>query len=371
MDRPGLISVRLSDKEEIELDMTDSGSLPTDGASLIQMGEVGVLIDKYKELLKVDTFIDATLAFSSEDGRVHPEFKAPGTLTGRLAGGGDLKGHKLNIQQLPKVRGYLETWVSDPGKIIIQADFSALENVVLAELSRDKALFDLYGPGRPNQDIYLYTGAGIAAIQKNILKSGYDPQNPTDEAIAKAKKEAKKERGISKVLVLSSGYGAGPHKIWKTLKAQKVDVSLQEVKQMHQDYWNLYKGIKDFEADVEREWYQNKGWVLNGLGRPIGIFHQKKKDLVNRVIQSTGHDCLMIVIVFLKEELDKEGIEWMPWIIDLHDELMFQVNLKDKEKAMACVDRAVKRLNLFLGGEIPLKMEPGAFTNLADIKVES
>lgn len=366
----GAIQVTLNTGEQIDLDMTDSGGLPTDGNALIQMGGVGLLIDKYKELLKLLNFVDNTLSYSEVDGRVHPEFKVPGTLTGRLAGGGD--GHsdkRLSIHQLPKVREYLQYWVADPGTAWVQADFTALEQVVLAELSKDKSLWEIYGPDAKAQDIYLFTGAQLPVIGKPILKSGYDPFNPTKEGIAAAKKEAKKERGIAKVIVLSSSYGAGPHKIYKTLRAQKIDITLDEVRGIHKNYWDLYKGVKDFERDLEREWNSNKGWFLNGLGLPIGVYYKKKKDMVNRCIQSTGHSCLVITICLLKEELDKEGIKWQPIIADLHDEFIIQCAAIDKDKVQSIVmNRVIPKLNSILGGEIPLKMEPSITDNLADIK---
>ena len=52
-----------------------------------------------------------------------------------------------NCQQLPKSRGYLECWRPKPGKVWIDLDFTALEQVVMAELTRDDSLFKLYGPG--------------------------------------------------------------------------------------------------------------------------------------------------------------------------------------------------------------------------------
>lgn len=344
---------------------TESGQPATDEKALKGFGEPGALLIKQNELFKERGYVDAVLSHSP-DGVLHPSFRVPGTLTGRLSGTGG-----VNVQQMPKSREFLECWRARPGMKWVQMDFTALEQVVLAELSRDPALWRLYGPGAPKNDVYLFTGAQLPVIGKAIREAGYDPLLPTPEGIQAAKKQAKKERGISKVITLASSYGAGPKKIKQTLNLEGIPISLEECEKIHKGYWDLYRGVKEWEKELLRQYRNNGGWVLNGLGRPIGIDSFLEKDIVNRVVQSTGHDILVLWLLKYSELLEKEGIPFTHIIADLHDESILEVPEEFAERALEVVQvEAIDWLNGQLCGKIPLKGEGKIADSLADIKIE-
>jgi hypothetical protein len=159
-----------------------------------------------------------------------------------------------------------------------------LEQVVLAELSKDPSLWKLYGPGALAQDVYLFNGAQLPVIGPAIRATGYDPKNPTPEGIAAAKKQCKTERNISKTVTLASSYGAGAAKIASTLRTQGIDILDAEAEQIHAAYWELYAGVKKYQRFLLNEYRDRRGWVLNGIGRPIGIAQDYTKDIVNRCL---------------------------------------------------------------------------------------
>lgn len=93
--------------------------------------------------------------------------------------------------------------------------------------------------------------------------------------------------------------------------------------------------------------------------------------IVSNCIQSTAHAILVLTVCFLKEEFDAAGIWYVPIIADLHDESINQIKAVDKDKARAIIqEKVMPRLNKFLGGNIPLKIEVTITDNLADIKCE-
>jgi hypothetical protein len=247
----------------------------------------------------------------------------------------------------------------------------ALENVVLTELSRDPSLMKLYGPGQPPNDGHLFTGAYLPVLGPIIREAGYDPDHPTSEGIRRAKKKAKKERGIAKTINYASVYKAGPPKLHQTLTLEGIDVSLEEVEQMHRAYWNLYAGVKTYEKELMRQWRLNRGWLLNGIGRPIGVAEDYKKDLVNRVIQSTGHDIHVMWVsilrdLFKKHEIDVRGIVW-----DWHDQSIVEVAEEDAELVVDIMEnQSYSILNEQLGGIIPLAGDANICRNLAEAKCE-
>lgn len=344
---------------------TDSGQPAADGKALTSFGKPGALLIEQNEAVKEQGYVSAVLEHSPT-GILHPAVKVPGTLTGRLSGAGG-----LNIQQMPKSKPFLECWVSRPGKVWVQVDFTALEQVVLAELSRDPALWKLYGPAARPNDVYLFTGANLPVIGKTIRAAGYDPDRPTSEGIAAAKKIAKKERGIAKIITLASSYGAGAGKIQQTLQLEGIPISLNDCRTIHQGYWQLYAGVKEYEKELLRQLNNNNGWVLNGIGRPLGIAFDLEKDIVNRVVQSTGHDILVQWLIIYSRILGERGIPYTPVIADLHDESIIEVDESYAEQALTIMSvDAMDELNDWLGGKIKLKGAGTIARSLADIKIE-
>jgi DNA polymerase I-like protein with 3'-5' exonuclease and polymerase domains len=353
------------------IEFTKKGLPKIDTDSLKAFGPGGEALETFhlthKELSFVVDFIERTQLRPT----IHPGFRTPGTVTGRLSG------VEPNIQQVPKSRRFLQCLRARPGHVWIDADVTSLEPVVCTELSGDEQLMRVFGPDSPpGSDIYLHTGAGLPQFRDQIVAAGYDPDNLTPEGAAAAKKLCKAIRGICKVLYLSSSYGAGPKKICKTLKMQGVPIELDEVQEMHTQYWEYYQGIKRWEKELKQEHRQNKGWVMNGIGRPIGV-HQdsdrakdKRKDIVNRVVQSTGHDLLVQYLRILSEGLDATGIKWYPIIWDFHDECIVEVPEAEAEMAMETFREAQDILNKELGGTIPLKINPVVVRTLADAKLE-
>lgn len=354
------------------LEFTKKGLPKCDTDTMRAFGPGGEALEQFHLLHKELSFVTSYLELTQFRTTVHPGFRVPGTLTGRLSG------VEPNIQQVPKSRRFLQCLRARPGHVWIDADFTALEPVVLTELSGDPRLLEVFGSEAiPGADIYLHTGLGFDDYRQRIIDAGYDPENPSAEGAARAKKILKRERSdVMKPFYLSSIYGAGAGKKYKTLRKNGVQIEFETVREMNDGFWEYYAGIKQYERRLREEHRQNKGWVFNGIGRPIGV-HQdadskfdKRKDIVNRVVQSTGHDILVQYVRVLSTLLDEAGLNWKPVIIDFHDECIIEVPEGESERTVNVFREAQDRLNKQLGGSIPLKINPVVVRTLADAKLE-
>lgn len=178
---------------------TKSDKPATDKKALPGFGETGLLLSKLDKQTKLLSFIDSLRNQLDVEQVAHPRFNTPGTFTGRLGGSGG-----FNWQNLPKSGGFMKAVCARQGMAWVSLDFASLENYILAELSQDKSLLQLYGPNSPEfQDAYLFNASQLPIIGPKILATGYNPHNPTEESINRAKKEAKKERDIGKTITLS------------------------------------------------------------------------------------------------------------------------------------------------------------------------
>jgi len=346
-------------------EVTDSGEPAVDGNALQGMGDVGKALDGISEVAKELTYVSKALEVSERDGCIHPQFRVPGTLTGRMSGAGG-----WNAQQQPKTKGYLECIVPREGFIFVDIDFAALEPHCLAEASRDETLLNLYRPGAAPNDVYIAVAAGIPKLGGPFLALGYDPKAPTKDAISRCKKELKGLRNVAKLLHLSASYGAGPKKIHQSLVRQGMQFSFEEVQELHRGYWELFAGVKRYERFLLDQWEATDGWFLNPMGRPIGVYADKTKDAVNRAIQSAGHDVTVQYIWHLVREIDTRGIECYPFIVDFHDETLWEVRIGQEQVMVEAMRAAMQKLNDSLNGYIRLSGEPDIGETFAKFKVE-
>lgn len=344
---------------------TENGEPSIDKKVVGLLGEPGRLLREYGIVDKERQYMQACYDVQHE-GTLHPAFRVPGTLTGRLSGAGG-----LNIQQQPKAREYLECFRARKGFKWVQCDVTSLEKVVLAERSRDEALLNLYGPdARPGQDIYLHDAASLPGFREPLIEAGYCPRTSSAEFTAEIKRKFKGLRKKVKPASLGFGYGLGPKKYRADMLALGYEMTEDEARAVHRAYWTLYSGTKEWERELQRQHRKNRGWILNGIGRPLGIHEDYTHDIVNRDTQSTGHDLLIIWLTIVIERLDAEGIEWYPIILDFHDETIIEVREEQATRAARLMDESFLVLNELMGNTIPLTGDGEVCNNLADIKVE-
>ncbi len=344
---------------------TETGRASVDRKVLPSLGEPGRLLAHYNLLVKRKGYVEAVMEKSGRDGCIHPQFNSVGTVTGRLSGSGG-----LNMQQLPKDAALLYALAARPGYKLVQADAEALEPTILTEFSQDKTLLSLYGPGAKPNDAYLYLAAKIPALGREIRKY-YDPDNPTPEGIAAAKKACKRDRSIAKTCKLAYDYGAGAPKMHETLVLGGVDIALNEVRAIRREMDKLFAGIKRFEAQLTEMWHTNGGWIPSALGTPICVAEQYLKDIVNRFCQKSGHEILQLWIYHTAAVLDEQPwIDWHPWLIDQHDEMFIEVLECNAQAAAEAIAEGLERTNAELGMGIPIKGPASIVSNMAEVKVE-
>jgi DNA polymerase-1 len=314
-------------------------------------------------LTKELSYVDKYLELTEKRPYLHPSFRMPGTITGRLSS------KDPNMQQIPKTKDMMKLFVADPGTVWVDLDFSALEPMVTTEFSQDPNMLAIYGNGRPGNDIYLYVGANIPGeMGKKIRATGYDPLNPTKEGLARAKKECKHERSICKVISLACGYGSGVKKVNQILEDDDIFLPWEQVETIHSTYWKVFAGVKQFSRDLQNQLRKNGGFILNGLGRPMAVSSDYEQDCLNRFVQSTGHDILVKYACILERLLSREGIPWKPVIMDFHDSACVSVPEQYGERVAALFLEGVDVLNREIGGSILLRGVPTVGYNLAATK---
>lgn len=259
----------------------------------------------------------------------------------------------------------------------------ALEPHVLAHFSQDPGMLKLYGPDAKPNDVYLFVGAQTEKWGPAI-REHYDPFNPTPAGITAAKRHCHKERKAVKPVYLGWSYGLGPH----TMEAQ-TGLPLDECKTILHNIDSMFPGTVLFAEALREMWRSNGGWakvewlevdgrrkpkvidgrpgyILNGRNRPLAVAPEKVKDLVNRFVQSTGHDVMLQLLVYIERMRRDELPEMRPYHVDLHDATIWAVPEEEVAHAQDIYTRAYKQLNETLDWTVKISGDIEVGDTLAD-----
>lgn len=342
---------------------TEKGEAGVGIKALKHMGDAAKILIERMWSVKELSFITKYLELTEHRPTIHPSFRTPGPITGRLSS------KEPNMQQIPKTKAMMQLFLASPGTVFVDLDFSALEPVVATEFSQDQNMLAIYGNGRPANDIYLFVGANIPGeIGRKIKNTGYDPYDPHPDALKRAKKECKHERGICKTVTLACQYGAGVNKVMQTLENDDIFLDYQQVADIHATYWDVFRDVKKFSRELYHQWRSNRGYIINGIGRPMAVPENMTQDLLNRFVQSTGHDILVKYVYLLTGLLDQSGIPWRPTIIDFHDATTVEVPEDRAGITVELFNEALALLNEQLGGTITLRGTAVVGKTLAEVK---
>lgn len=342
---------------------TKAGCPAVDKNACIGFGEVGKLLRDYAKEAKMLTFI-SSLKQRMVNGVLHPRFKVAGALTTRLGGDGG-----FNIQNPIKDINFLECFIPSDGWVFVDSDFSSQENVMMALASQDKNLLFLYGPEAKQNCGYLFFGA-FTPLGEHFRKHGYDPYNPTKEAIDACKKHEKKRRGIAKIASLAISYSCGQAKLFQTFSINKVEITREESDAIHCSFWETFSGLKAFNDHLQEQINRTKGWVISPVGLPVCFCDDSKRRAVNKVIQLSSHVLTQMSIYLLEKVMRDRGIPWMPVVIDWHDEFMISVQEKHLPEWTSIVKEIEDKLQEMIQSPVRFRLSPDYGYTFAALKIE-
>jgi len=213
-------------------------------------------------------------------GRIHPNLKIAGTDTGRFACG------EPNILNLPRggdddidVRS---AFVAPGGFVFVNADYSAMEQRIAADLSEDPALLSLFRAGGDNHSVtaalmfHLKRG-DVAAPQPTtltfqnapvegyVIPAGWDAQTTVRFVIESglmdviSKRYKKTTRQTAKVVAFLYFYGGTPVGL-----ARKLHCDLREAEQFFRDFRAAYPTLSRWFAECGRAPFEHAAKRADG-----------------------------------------------------------------------------------------------------------
>jgi len=287
---------------------TKTGLLTTRAEALEQMRgahPIVPLILEYRELAKLkSTYADALVDHVADDGRIHTAYSQTGTATGRLASSGP------NMQNIPQrgvhAQAMREVFVADPGFKFAAFDFSQIELRIIASLSGDKKMIDIFNSGG---DVHRATAAVVNHIS---LEKG------TPEM-----------RNAAKALNFGILYGMGYRSF-----AETAGVDSKTAKLFIEEYFKDFSGIADF-IQKTKENARRRGFADTLLGRRRRLLDIKSTNAFlrssaermaqNMPIQGLQADIIKIAMIMIDREILKDKENGARMLLQIHDELVFEI----------------------------------------------
>ena len=272
------------------------------------------MILEYRTLTKLSsTYVDGLLKLVQSDGKVRSIFKQTETRTGRISS------TEPNLQNIPVRkeigRNMRKFFVADGGNILLDADYSQIELRVLASVCGDENMQNAFLSG---EDIHTSTAAKVFDMPEEFV---------TPEM-----------RRAAKAVNFGIIYGIGAFSL-----AQDIGVSVAEAKKYINDYLNHYPKVKEFMDKTVEDGIKN-GYVETVFGRrryipELSASNKKlqsfgKRAAMNAPIQGAAADIIKIAMVKVYQRLKAEKIN-AKLILQVHDELIIESSIEDKEKAKA------------------------------------
>lgn len=270
------------------------------------------LILQYRGLKKLlGTYVDALPQLvNPKTGKIHTSFNQTVTATGRLSSSNP------NLQNIPvrdedgkEVR---KAFIPEPGCKFFSADYSQIELRIMAHLSQDENMIEDFKLGH---DIHAATAAKVF-------------HKPIDQV-------TKAERSKAKTANFGIIYGISAFGL-----AQRMGVSRTEAKELIENYFKTYSGIKNY-MDKSIENARAKGYIETILKRkrylPDINSHNAtvrgfaERNAINAPIQGSAADIIKIAMIAIYRRFRQENIK-STMILQVHDELNFNVVPGEEEK---------------------------------------
>jgi len=288
---------------------------------LAPLDPVPELILRQRMLAKLkNTYVDTLADLAEASGRVHTTYLQTGAATGRLSS------KDPNLQNIPirdeEGRRIRASFTAAPGKVLISADYSQIELVVMAHLSGDTNLIQAF---RDGVDIHRRTAAFIFGIdEKEVM-----PEH----------------RRVAKTINFGVIYGMSAFRLAKDL-----GIPNSRAQSFIEAYFSTYSGVAEFIQKTIRE-TETTGYATTMFGRRRKIAaitsrnrteqQAAQRVAVNTPIQGSAADIVKRAMLAVDRTL-KARMPEVAMLLQVHDELVFEAPEDKADAAMELIRREME-----------------------------
>lgn len=290
---------------------------------------------EYRQLNKLkSTYIDGLLELMDPTtGRVYTSFNQTITSSGRLSSSNP------NLQNIP-VRTELgrqirRAFIADPSYVLLTADYSQFELRILSGITHEPRLVEAFNK---DEDIHMITASSLFGVPvEEVTKD----QRRLAKTVVYAVLYGQSAFGLSQITGMSNAESAEfikrYHETFPNIKLY-VDSTLQQART--QGYVNTLYGRKRFFPDMHALSYTERQAL--------------EREAINMPIQGSNADLIKRAMLQLQHAL-KENRMKTRMILQVHDELVFEVPVEELEHAKMLIKTTMEQVDQRL--QVPIKVE--------------
>jgi DNA polymerase-1 len=346
INSPKQLAVVLFEKLGLKPGRKTKTGYSTDEDTLTQLAtqhDLPAQILSYRSLSKLkSTYVDALPQL------IHPDTKRLHTsLNQTVAATGRLSSTDPNLQNIPVKGDYglriREAFIVPKGHELLCADYSQIEPRILAHLSQDPRLLAVFAKG---EDIHMATAMEIFGLPSSQI--------------------TRDMRRVAKTVVFGIVYGISPFGL-----SQNIGVSQAESKKYIDTFFEKFAAVRAL-MDRNIAEGKEKGYTTTILGRRRPIPELQSGDpaqrgfgermAVNSPIQGSAADLIKVAMINVHKVLHAD-LPHVKMILQVHDELIFEVPDHDLEEAKRLVKHEMEAVGKQLGLTVPLKVDLGVGRN--------
>ena len=301
-------------------------------------------IEQYREMYKLrSTYIEGLESAIDEDGRIRSTFRQSIASTGRLSS------TEPNLQNLPirteEGRKIRKAFKAGPGKILIDADYSQIELRILASLSEDENMIDAFING---VDIHTKTASEV-----------FD--RPLEEV-------TKVERYNAKAVNFGIIYGISDYGL-----SQNLNIPRPLAKDYIEGFFEGYPNVKKYMDSIIKKaredgftetLFNRRRYIPEITSKNFNVRSFGERVALNTPIQGTAADIIKIAMIKTDENLKKAGLD-AQIILQIHDEIILESSIEDKEKAIEILRQSMESAASL---KVPLLVEIGTGESMYESK---
>jgi len=299
---------------------------------------------EYRKYAKLySTYAFGLKKYITENERIHTVFNQCVTETGRLSSSDpNLQNISIRNEEASFIRA---AFIPDDGCVLVGADYSQVELRILAHLANETPMIEAFK-------------AGIDAHTKTAMDIfGVDAKDVTPLM-----------RRQAKAINFGIDYGMSPFGLSESLK-----ISVGEATSFINAYFMKYPNIKNY-MNQQIELCSQRGYITTILNRRREIPEIKssnhnlkefgKRAAMNAPVQGSAADLIKVAMIKVYDELKERGLK-SKLILQIHDELILNVPVDEKDIVMELVERQMENAMTL---SVPLEAESTSGTNWLEVK---
>jgi len=305
---------------------TKTGQWSTGARELEELAEQGHQLPRkildWRQVSKLrSTYTEALPTYvNPTTHRVHTSYALAATSTGRLSSS------EPNLQNIPvrteEGRKIRRAFVAAPGMKLVSADYSQIELRLLSEVAEVPALRKAFQDG---VDIHAMTASEMFGVPVKDMPS--------------------EVRRRAKAINFGIIYGISAFGL-----AAQLGIDQKEAGAYIKKYFERFPGIRDY-MDETREFCRANGYVLTLFGRKChypdikasnpSIRSFNERAAINARLQGSAADIIRRAMMRMEGELAKAKLS-AQMLLQVHDELIFEVPESEVAKTMPVVKRVME-----------------------------